>query len=84
MDCCTSEIQHQIYAMSNEDQFSRSVRELEAAARDLSLALKELSISLSRLKAQADCLYRDHGSPFGEDDRALAVWLEHESWVTPN
>lgn len=70
--------------MSNEDQFARSVRELEAAARDLSMALKELSISLSKLKVQAESLYREHGSPFGDDDRALAVWLEHESWVTPN
>ncbi len=70
--------------MNKEDDFARSVRDLEAAARDLSMALKDLSLSLSKLKVQADSLYRSHGSPFGEDDRALSVWLEHESWVTPN
>lgn len=70
--------------MSNNDQFARSVRELEAAARELSLALKELSSSLGKLKVQAEAAYEEHGSPFGEGERALEVWLEHESWVTPN
>lgn len=71
--------------MPQEDErFARAIRELESAAQDLSTALKELSTSLNRLKVQADTLYRDHGAPFGDDDRALAVWLEHECWVTPN
>jgi hypothetical protein len=67
-----------------EDRFARAIRELETAAQDLSIALKELSTSLNKLKLQADTIYQEHGAPFGDDDRALAVWLEHECWVTPN
>lgn len=70
--------------MNKEDEFARTVRSLEAAAQDLSIALRDLSISLSKLKVKADTLYKDHGSPFGEDDRALAIWMEHESWLTLN
>jgi hypothetical protein len=68
----------------DDERFARAIRELESATQDLSIALKELSTSLNRLKLHADTVYNEHGAPFGRDERALAVWLEHECWVTPN
>ncbi len=70
--------------MNKDDDFAQSVRNLEGAARDLSMALRELTVSLNKIKIEADALYREHGSPLGDDSRALEVWLEHESWVTLN
>ena len=72
--------------MKPDDRFARSIRDLEAASQDLSIALKALADSLRRLKVDARKQYIEHnGAPVGnEDERALAVWLEHESWVTLN
>jgi|GEM_PF-4072295 len=72
--------------MKPDDRFARSIRELEAASQDLANALKALSESLGRLKVEATKQFIDHsGTHFvNEDERALAVWLEHEPWVTLN
>ncbi|MFW5973120.1 MAG: hypothetical protein ACOCTG_03935 [Bacteroidota bacterium] len=70
--------------MTHEDQFARSVRELEAAARELSVALRELSDSLGKLRVQIGSDEIEPRPLLEEDERALAVWLEHECWVTLN